>query len=383
MPGIPKDLQKLFERIDDNFANIKAAYDNRMSLFDNVECDIVSGVFDSGKEYAVSLKNLSVAKGAIVISSTAPCIATPIVKTADGSAKITLFFAQMASGVQAVIVLFPYGVGGNQRSSLMAANTTPGLFLPDAATIYVGSDGKAYINPSGASTIDPVFGRRVIYGVDPQIGSTSVTVVGDGALAHFGAGVRAAAPQATHAGYQETIAAGVGGTGIEHANGTGAWGRWDWRQRLSFWIRAPASLATKRAWFCLGTGMSGTAPLAAGSAASASRHIGLSYDSAVSPNWLIQSGDGTNRSGLDTGLAVAADTDYRFVIDNAVSGVLTVAIYVGVLASPPVASYSGSKTTNVPTGTGTPVFEWSDTNLSGVAADAGFIRVAFRYESDY
>jgi len=235
----------------------------------------------------------------------------------------------------------------------------------------------------GGGTTGPVFGRRRIFGAVAQTGSTTVTVVGDAALTHFGVGARASAPQTTHNGYQETVGAGIGNTGIENPNGGSAWGQWDWRQKVSFFIRSPASLATKRAWFALGNGMSGTAPLASGSAASASRHIGIAYDSAVSANWLIQSGDGTNRSGLDTGLAVATGTDYRFVLDHTVAGVLTVSIYVGNLASPPVATYAGTKTNNLPTGTGTPAFEWSDTNLSGVAADAGFIRVAFDYESDY
>ncbi len=243
-------------------------------------------------------------------------------------------------------------------------------------------DGSAWAPAAPTSGgVDPIFGKRLIYGVVQKANvSTTVNVVGGDALAHSGVGVPTNSPQATHAGYYEAIGAGAGNTGIENGNGTSSWGRWDWRQKLSFFVRSPASIATKRVWLDLGNGMSGTAPLASGTAGSASRHIGLAYDSAVSPNWLIQSGDGTDRSGLDTGLVVVVDTDYRIVLDHSVAGTLSVSIYTGTAQT---LAYSGAKTTNLPTGTGGAVFEWADTNLSGVAVNNGFVRVAFLYESDY
>lgn len=230
---------------------------------------------------------------------------------------------------------------------------------------------------------DPVLGRKFCWATTTTPTDTTCTVQGQTgvtAMTHTGVGTRAAAPIAgKRCAYQETIGAGAGNSGSETTNVAHV--RWDFRPKISFLVRAPSALTTRRAWFCIGQGMSATAPLASGSAASGLEHIGLAYDSAVSANWLLQSGDGTNRSGTDTGLAVAVDTDYRIVLDFSVAGRLTCEIWVG--ANPSGPSVRITKTTNLPTGTTGRVIEWADTNLSGGAGVSGFIRSAWKVESDY
>ena len=129
-------------KINDAFATIKTLLQNNVSFSDNIYCDVVTATFDSGVALSCKLTNLTSAKGAIVVGSSAPCIASPLVSMNGQVATVTLFFAGMAVGVKATVILVDVGTVGSPHGSVLATNTLPGILYPDGTTCHVDATGK-------------------------------------------------------------------------------------------------------------------------------------------------------------------------------------------------------------------------------------------------
>jgi hypothetical protein len=158
------------------------------------------------------------------------------------------------------------------------------------------------------------------------------------------------------------------------------WTRPDFRPRVRFRFRSPSSLANKRFFVAFSEGgLEGVTPLAAGTAASAIKHVSLHYDAGVSANFLLQSGDGTNRGGTNTNLAVVADTEYFGDLDYSVAGTVTLRLYVGspIAPSPSVTA----RTTQLPTGSTVLYAVIGDIALAAGTLP-GFHRISFVWESN-
>jgi hypothetical protein len=81
-------------------------------------------------------------------------------------------------------------------------------------------------------------------------------------------------------------------------------------------IRTGAAITTTRYWVGLSSAaISGQAPTIA-SAAFGTSYVGVGYQAGINGgNFVCGSGDGTNHTGVDTGVAVAANTYYDIIID--------------------------------------------------------------------
>jgi len=92
----------------------------------------------------------------------------------------------------------------------------------------------------------------------------------------------------------------------------------NWRPRISALVRTDTAITTRRTW--IGVEESTISLLAirtaaSGPAASAVDFAAIGFDTAVDPNWMLCTGDGTNYSCSDTGVAVAVSTEYSIVVD--------------------------------------------------------------------
>lgn len=128
--------------INDNFDAIRKILQKKLSLSDNLSCDVISGVFDSGQPTPLQLSALTNARGAIVLGSSVPCIGAPHVATVGRQAHTTLYFARGARQVRATVVLFEEGTAQYDPSTLIASTTAPGLVYPDGTSITMDSTGK-------------------------------------------------------------------------------------------------------------------------------------------------------------------------------------------------------------------------------------------------
>lgn len=132
-------------------------------------------------------------------------------------------------------------------------------------------------------------------------------------------------------------------------------------QRSALWalVGTGATLTSQRIWVGVGATLTGgtfngyvpptTATALAGYA------YAFAYDPAVSANWLCVTGDGTNWSGTDSGVAVTASTAWAMSISNTTWGTTTFKIQgwntwtsLSSVPSPTVVN----KTTNIPSGIG-------------------------------
>jgi hypothetical protein len=96
-----------------------------------------------------------------------------------------------------------------------------------------------------------------------------------------------------------------------------------------------------------------------GTAGSALHFVGCGYDPTVSSHFIIDTGDGTNHSGIDTGYAVPANAleYYMVILDWTTNGTLSYSIYIdpfqtgGYVQANEVWTLvaSGTKTTNLST----------------------------------
>lgn len=235
-----------------------------------------------------------------------------------------------------------------------------------------GSVGQSVVNTgSGTGAWDyPVpmitgFGRRTHYWSIMLTTDTNFHDSGTGGTpTHFGAFSPTQVYVTHNAGGKR---AALQATGITAGNTNvldGAVTNWtvDNRPRARALVQSPASLVNLRFGFDVtDAGLSVTAPA---NAASAIHYVRLVYDVSVSANWLLDSGDGTNRSYTDTGLAVVVSTDYYLDLDWSAGTTLTSRIYVGSPSATPTVT---NKTTNLSTGATALTTEMFDAGVGGVA----------------
>jgi hypothetical protein len=138
-------------RINDNFDAVKKLLVNKISLRDNVYCDVVTATFDSGSPRACKLTNLFFAKGAIVLGSSVPCMAGPVVGMEGKNAMVTLFFAGMAKSVTATVVIFDEGSGPTKQQTILGSVGYAGILKPDGVTTFASADGTLSVAASGPS----------------------------------------------------------------------------------------------------------------------------------------------------------------------------------------------------------------------------------------
>lgn len=150
--------------ISDNFDALRKILQGKISLADNVYCDVITGTFDHGQPTPLPLSNLISASGILVLGSSVPCVASPHVATLGGQANATLYFAGSARQVKATVVLFDSGYAQLEPGNLIASTIVPGQVTPDGNTIF--------ISPTGV--ISAAAGGRHIVGEVP-VGPTTTT----------------------------------------------------------------------------------------------------------------------------------------------------------------------------------------------------------------
>lgn len=156
-----------------------------------------------------------------------------------------------------------------------------------------------------------------------------------GAITHNGVGLTVPTISATASSSPQTEANYVAFTTNATANNvsgyaTGAFTTTQLRYApvLRARIRTGGAITTTRYWVGLSSAaISGQSPVVA-AAPFGTAYIGVGFDPAVNGgNWVCGSGDATNHSGVNTGIAVAANTYYDVVIDYySVTNTLTCAI---------------------------------------------------------
>lgn len=173
-----------------------------------------------------------------------------------------------------------------------------------------------------------------------------------GATTHTGYGLTVPTVTATAAANTQTESKYVSFTTTAAANNvsgyaTGAFTatRASFLPVMKIRIRTGAAVTTTRIWTGLtSAAISGSDPSIA-STALAVNYIGVGYSAAVNGGrFVCGSGDGTNHSGVDTGITVAANTYYDIVIDYSVSGTLACSVSTNGGAFTTV-----TKSTNMPT----------------------------------
>lgn len=112
------------------------------------------------------------------------------------------------------------------------------------------------------------------------------------------------------------------------------------RPKLTGIIRTDTAIDTRRLWFGLAESDLTAVTHATGPTVLGNDFIGLGFDTSISANWRVCSGDNSNYTCADTGLAVSVSTEYTLTLDWSVAGTLTWKVN----------ATSGTKTTNLSVG---------------------------------
>lgn len=232
-------------------------------------------------------------------------------------------------------VLDELNAGTYMRTDVL---TTNGDLLVRAggvpARLGVGSDGQLLTVVSGAPAwADAPAGGG---GQTPWATKRWGTVI-------LGAMSGATAPIATRMGtpilsngitnfadaYSNVAAYGISGAGI------GATSQWHgpftetrigWGPILTLTFYLDSTITSQRHWVALASTDLATVACPTGAAASAISYVGICRDTGVSNNWYLASGDGTNHSGTDSGVAGTASNLHQVTIDASVMGQFTVTL---------------------------------------------------------
>lgn len=95
-----------------------------------------------------------------------------------------------------------------------------------------------------------------------------------------------------------------------------------YRPRLSSIVVTDSAVTTRRVWVALTSADLTAVVVPTTAVAQGASYVGLAFDTAISANWGCCSGDATNHSCSDTGIAVATGTEYRLSADWTTSGTL-------------------------------------------------------------
>lgn len=220
-----------------------------------------------------------------------------------------------------------------------AANTLAKLGIgSEGQVLKVAGGVPVWGAASGGAGIDLPFGPDLAPGLGPYAGaylqwSTGVTLtwegiwrdvtgsrpteVGAGGVANTSINSVVRVKRYTSGGSSGNLAGMSPSGGNSYLGRSSAWAL----------IGTGSDITSTRIWVGVGATLTGgtfngyTPPTTA--AANAGYCYAFAYDSAVSANWLAVTGDGTNWSGTDTGVAVAASTAYAMSMDNSVWGTVT------------------------------------------------------------
>jgi hypothetical protein len=352
-----------------------AALTGGLTFTDNFYAEYVDATFQHGVTAKVKLKRITVAKGAIPLGAVNAAIDyVSVIPTADfdglPQALVTVYFKSPGT-FRAAIVLTSEGVTSGNGFVQAAAIQAPGSFNASRLSGLLWADDTANKRSHAGFHATPnlVAPNAVVAGIGANsaqfaaqtgnVNAQSGGIQGPYTMANLGlVGVAGSGPKLT-ARIMVTSNAGDGGT----------------RQRR---------------WVGLSDGdLTGVVPVI-GSAAQAAKYVAMVVDVAVSPNWILMSGDGTNHSGIDTGIPVVwADTGKGWIIslDWTKLGVLTATLQ-------PIggAITTLTKTTNIATATlATPgnnavttlVGPWvGGVNLAAVAHNYWLSRIFMEGEAD-
>ncbi len=241
---------------------------------------------------------------------------------------------------------------GMERDGVGAPGT-PGATGPAGPS---GTTGPAGAPPPGLD-----FGKFGSYADDVRVwgvesksatNSTAVTVMGIAQSTPTGTPTTlapsVASPRAWNAYYTSSVINNPAGL-----LGPVTLAAWVQRPRLQSLVVSVTVVTTRRIWVALAS-----ATLDQVSTDATKRYVGLRYDSAVSANWFVCTSDGTTASETDTGIAVAADTEYHVDIDFTDAASLSVKVN----------GAETTKATNLPSGTG--VCGWFFTVTTLAASEA-------------
>lgn len=170
------DPKRVYGLINDNFNTLKKSLQNRLSFRDNLYCDIVTGSFNSGAPRVCKLTNLSRAAGGIVVGSSMPCMAAPLVVSGEGYAMVTLFFAGMATNVTATVILVEEGSAPRNPQTILADVNRPGIISPDGTTITITPAGV--ISSGGGPSSYCSAGANTAAGQSIPSGTSPIVIFG-------------------------------------------------------------------------------------------------------------------------------------------------------------------------------------------------------------
>lgn len=246
-----------------------------------------------------------------------------------------------------------------------------------------GNPGQSVVNNgSGTGGWDysiptPGFGRRFSYWQVYHTGVGGGLLIQYGVstnITHSGGGTQTNGSDTSYAASFESLGPSQSGT-LSTGDRPAYPGH---RPRVRGHFKTPNSLTNLRWRFGY---IDGNVPISiaatTSTVAEATKYINLVYDNGVNVNFILESSDGTNRSGVSTGLAVATNTHYWIDLDWTVAGTLTVRIYVG---SPTAAPTVVSKSSNLDTSATAMCPFMGDINLSGSGTISGFSRMAFAWD---
>lgn len=111
--------------------------------------------------------------------------------------------------------------------------------------------------------------------------------------------------------------------------------RWVQNPRLITLVQVNGAVVNRRVWIVLASGN-----MDQFSTDATKKYVGLRFDTAVSPNWFVCTSDGVTASETNTGIVVAADTDYHIDLNLTNPASLSVKIN----------GVETVKTTNLPSG---------------------------------
>lgn len=142
------------------------------------------------------------------------------------------------------------------------------------------------------------------------------------------------------------------------------WARPNYRWKFGFVVGTDTAITLRRQWIGLTESNLKDVTHADGPTASAVDFVAVGWDTSISANWRICSGDGTNYSCADiTGATVSVSTEYQGVIDYSVAGTVSVTLKATTDGST-MTTYTATKTTNLPTGATNGLLQGSTTTLA-------------------
>lgn len=300
----------------------------KLSLSTNIDCDVQTVRCTHGTEVKIQSRLLA-PRGMSIISAGSGQVVENAKLIASGStARVTVYFASGSGSADVALVLWPEGSASGSGLTyypclrLGQLSGTDGLVLTRDST----QPSLARWAPGGGQT--DYAGVRRWGGVAPtSAGGIVVTAWGIQAPTNAGAGAGSAASIARNLLSYTPAAATTGSVGGFAGPFTETRPGWGNRLTLVTYTDVTNTLNMKLARQWWGLSSAGVNGLAAGAGASAIHFAVIGYDLGVNGNWQFMTGDGTNYSVTNLGVAVAANSYHRVILDWTVQASPTATIY--------------------------------------------------------